>query len=129
MGTAGNAVAEENFCRLRQIKTWNALADRAEQIRTDGTDAARDDVGRVSTIAIGAINRGDIADGYVGNIGDIEHHYIHGDDADDGSEMAAHSHAAAIAKRTMNAVAIACGEHRDARRALGDPRGIVADAF
>ena len=122
-------VVEENFYRLRQIKTRNALADRAEQIGTDGTDAARDNVGRVSAIAICAINRGDIADGYVGNVCDIEHHYIHGNDADDGGEMAAHSYAAAIAKRTMNAVAIARREHRNVRVTLGHPGCIVADTF
>ena len=62
-----------------------------------------------------------------GNVGDVDHGDVHGDDSDDGGERAAEQDGATIAKRAVDAVAVASREDGDARGALGDERFVVAD--
>src|SRR6266436_6596706 len=91
----------------------------AEEIGGDGADAAGDGVRWMHVFAVGTVDGDDIADFGVGDVGDIDHGYIHGDNADDGRELATHEHAAAaVTKRAVNAVAIAGGENRDHGRTL-----------
>ena len=80
-------------------------------------------------VAVRAIDGGNVADGHVLDVGHVNHGDIHGDDAHDGRELAAHQHAAAIPERAMDAVAVARSQHTDQRRALRHKRGVVADSF
>ena len=79
--------------------------------------------------AVGAVDRGNIADRNVRNVGHIEHGHIHRDDSDDRGNVPANGNRAPIAQRAMDAVAITCGENRDARGPLRYPTGVVADAY
>src|SRR5579859_215689 len=111
---------------LPEIHARNALADGAEQIGRHGTDAARDDVCGMNVFPVRAVDGDHVSDSGFGNIRDVNHGDVHRDDADDRSEPAAYQHAAFIAERAMNPVAVARGENRDARRARGDEFFVVA---
>src|SRR5260370_25599106 len=96
------------------VDAGDAGGYRAEKIGGDGADAARDGVRGMNVFAVGAVDGDDVADFDAGDVRDIDHGYIHGDDADDGRKLAAHEHAAAaVTERAVNAVSIAAREHRD----------------
>src|SRR5207248_5371169 len=112
------------------VDAFDALAYGAEQVGSDGADAARHAV-REKHIAtrVRAVESGDIADFHAFDVGHINHGHVHGDDAHDRRELAAHQYAAAIAERAVDAVAIAGGKHANEGRAFGDKGGVVADSI
>jgi hypothetical protein len=81
----------------RKIETRDATADAGDEVRGHGADTAGNDVGGVEVVAVGAVDGGNIADGGVGYIGDIEHADVHGYNADDGRFATANIDATVIA--------------------------------
>jgi hypothetical protein len=71
-----------------QINSGDAGAYSTEEIRGNGSDAASDAICRENVIAVGAIDGGDVTERGVGDIGNVDHGDVHGDDADNGSENA-----------------------------------------
>src|SRR5690348_8730614 len=102
-------------CGLRsaEVNAFDALAYGAEQVGSDGADAARDAVGEKHLVAVRAVNRGHVADFHAFDVGHVNHGDVHGDNAHDGRELAAHQDVAAIAERAVDAVAVARGQHAD----------------
>lgn len=62
-------------------------------------------------------------------IGDIDHHLIHADEADDGGAEAVNGDLAAVAEVSGVAIAVADAEGRDVACSLGLPGSVVADGF
>src|SRR6202035_14672 len=79
--------------------------------------------------AFSAVERGDVANCRVWDIGNVQHHHIHRNDADDRGRVAVNVKDAAVSERAVNAVGVTGGENGDTRGALGNPGGIVADSF
>src|SRR5690242_17576551 len=113
---------------LLEIDARNALAHGTKKIGSYRADAARDDIGRMYAIPVRAVNRDRIADFGARNIGHVDHRNVHGDNSNNGGKQSANQNAAAIAERTVNAVAVTGGEDGDARGTLGDESFVVADA-
>src|ERR1700751_5840692 len=93
------------------IKPRNAGADGAEEIRGDSADATGDEVGGEKVIAVEAVDGGDISESDVRDIGDVSHGDVHGNDTDDGSEDTVDQNVTFVAKRAMDAIAVAGGEN------------------
>src|SRR5215470_6243325 len=93
------------------VEAWYTCADCAEQIRSNGPDSACDAVGKHHIVSVGSVNCGDVADGNFRDIGDVDHRYVHGNNADNRRERSAYEDFAFVAERTMNAVAISGGEN------------------
>src|SRR6266478_3004930 len=111
-----------------RVNAGHAGGYGAEKIGGDRTNAARDGVCRMHVFTVGTVDGDDVADFDAGDLGDIDHGYVHGNDADDGGEFSAHEHAAAaVAKRTVYAVAVAGGENGDYGGTLGSEFCTVAN--
>src|SRR5215470_76853 len=93
------------------VEAWYTCADCAEQIRSNGPDSACDAVGKHYIVSVGSVNCGDVADGSFRDIRDVDHRYVHGNDADNRRERSAYEDFAFVSERTMNAVAISGGEN------------------
>src|SRR5450755_1956305 len=76
---------------------------------------------------VDAMNGDDRTNLCVGDFSDINHAHIHGNNAYDGSDLSANEHAASTTERAVNSVAIAGGENRDSRGALGHEFSAVTD--
>ncbi len=79
------------------INAGDALADGAQEIGGDGTDAAGDQVRGMDKFSVGAVDGRGVADFHAGNFGDVNHGDVHGDNSNHGRENAANEDAAAIA--------------------------------
>src|SRR6516225_6474689 len=93
---SGKPVVKRSARSSRKIETRDAVADAGDKVGSHGADAASDDVCGVYMVAVGTIDSGDIADGGVGDVGDVEHAYVHRDNADDGRLVSANVHATVI---------------------------------
>src|SRR5215467_1733669 len=112
------------------VNAGDAGAHAAEKIGSDGADAAGHEIGCQQVAAVvRAVDRGDVAQLHVRNVGDVGHGDVHRDDPDNRGEHAVHENVAVVAERAVDAVAITCREDRDPRRASGYESGIVAHAL
>jgi hypothetical protein len=64
---------------LRKIEARNALTDRAAKLGSDGSDLMRNFGNILRDAAIGPVNRRNIAQAHIGDIGNIGCNQIHGD--------------------------------------------------
>ena len=70
----------------------------AQQAAQNAANAARDHVGGADMLAVTAVDRHSVAKLGIWHVSDINHSDVHGDDADNRRERAAHQHAAAISE-------------------------------
>src|SRR6266404_9068465 len=102
-----------------QINSRNAGTDGAEQVGSDGADAAGEEICGKHMFSVRAVDGGYVSQCDLGHVCDVDHGDVHGDDADDGRENTAHQHTAFVAEGAMDAVAISGGKHGDSRCATG----------
>jgi len=79
--------------------------------------------------AFSAVERGDVANCRVWDIGNVQHHHIHRNDADDRGRVAVNVKDAAVSERAVNAVGVTGGNDGEFSRPPGGPVSAIADAF
>ena len=119
---------ENKLSASRNVEAWDASANRAKQVGGNRADTPSHLIGRVGVFAIDAVDGDHVAELRSGNVGSVDHGYVHRHDADDGCEFPAHQHAAASAQRTMYAIAVARCKNSDEGRPRGHEFRAVSDA-
>src|ERR1700731_3522811 len=103
---------------LGQVKTWNTLAYRTQQIGGNRSDAARHQMRRMAELSVRSINCCGIANLNSRHRRNIDHSDVHRNNSNHGCEGSVNQHLTAVAQPAMNAVSIPCCKYTDPRRLL-----------
>src|SRR5256885_6099635 len=126
---AGNLKLQRGKHVLGNVKARHASSDRTKQIGSYGADSAGHAVREQGVLAGSAIDGDFVADGDARHVGRIDHRHVHGDDAHYWRDRSANKNVSFVAKRAMNAVAIAGGEQSNPGRPRRNELRIVSHAL
>ncbi len=113
--------------QLLDVDAGDAGGEAAENFVDDGSGDAGVVVGSDGAVGAAADEQGFVADGGIGDIGDVDHGEIHADVAGDGGVMVAQNDLATVGKMAAEAVSVADGDNGEAGGASGLPALVVAD--